>query len=108
MNVFRKILSIFINRYFLVLVGFIVWMLFFDERDYFQQKASAEELNKLEAKRKYLKDEINNTNTQLNNFQNDPVAIEKYGRERYLLKRDGEEVYILDDTTANKTTLETR
>ena len=108
MNVFRKILSIFINRYFLVLVGFIVWMLFFDERDYFQQKASAEELNKLEAKRKYLKDEINNTNTQLNNFQNDPAAIEKYARERYLLKRDGEEVYILDDTTANKTTLETR
>jgi cell division protein DivIC len=104
MKLVKKILSIFINRYFLVSVGFVVWMLFFDQRDYFQQKASAEELNKLETATKYYKDEINNTRTQLNNLQNDPTSVEKFARERYLLKRDGEEVYIFDDTPANKAT----
>jgi cell division protein FtsB len=108
MNVFKKILPIFINRYFLVSVGFIVWMLFFDQRDYFQQKASAEELNKLETTSKYYKDEINKTKTQLNNLQNDPTSIEKFARERYLLKREGEEVYIFDDTTASKATQEVK
>jgi cell division protein FtsB len=104
MQVFKKILPIFINRYFLVSVGFIVWMLFFDQRDYFQQKASTEELNKLETATKYYKDEISKTKKDLNSLQNDPTSIEKFARERYLLKRDGEDVFIFDDTSSKPTT----
>ncbi|MEK0422283.1 MAG: hypothetical protein RLZ95_193 [Bacteroidota bacterium] len=108
MQAIKKILPILINRYFLVSVGFIVWMLFFDQRDYFQQKASAEELKKLESSTKYYNDEINNTKTQLNNLQNNGTSIEKFARERYFLKREGEEVYIFEDTAANKATTEVK
>jgi cell division protein FtsB len=34
----------------------------------------------------------------LNNIQNNKSAIEKYARERYLLRREGEEVYLFEDT----------
>jgi cell division protein DivIC len=98
MQALKKIFPILINRYFLVSVGFVVWMLFFDQRDYFQQKERASELNKVEAAKKYYNDEIENTKKQLNNLQNNPTAIEKYARERYLLKREGEEVYLFEDT----------
>lgn len=98
MQVLKKIFPILINRYFLVSVGFVVWMLFFDQRDYFQQKERASELNKVEAAKKYYNDEIESTKKQLNNLQNNPTAIEKYARERYLLKREGEEVYLFQDT----------
>ena len=108
MQAIKKILPILINRYFLVSVGFIVWMLFFDQRDYFQQKASAEELNKLETSAKYYNDEINNTKRQLDNLQNNGTSIEKFARERYFLKREGEEVYIFEDTSANKATTEVK
>jgi cell division protein FtsB len=39
----------------------------------------------------------------LNNLQSNPGAVEKYARERYLLRREGEEVYLFEDTFAKKT-----
>ena len=79
-------------------MGFAIWMLFFDQRDFFQQKERAGELNKLEAAKKYYQDEITKTKKQLDNLQNNPAAIEKFARERYLLKREGEEVYMFEDS----------
>ena len=101
---FKKILPVLTNRYFLVALGFAIWMLFFDQRDFYQQKERAVELNKLEAAKKYYQDEISKTKKQLENLQNNPAAIEKFARERYLLKRDGEEVYLFEDsnTSADK------
>lgn len=104
MQALKKFFPILINRYFLVSVGFVVWMLFFDQRDYFQQKERAGELKKVEAAKKYYSDEIEHTKKQLNNLQNNPTAIEKYARERYLLKREGEEVYLFEDTAKAKAT----
>ena len=106
MNPMKKIPAILINRYFLVSVVFVVWMLFFDQRDYFQQKASEEELKKIQNATKYYNDEINSTKSQLNNLQSKPTSIEKYGRERYLLKREGEELYLFEDTAENKASAE--
>ncbi len=54
----------------------------------------------------YFNDEINNTKSQLNNLQNSGTSIEKFARERYLLKREGEEVYIFEDTSSKKPTTE--
>jgi cell division protein FtsB len=101
---FKKILPIISNRYFIVAMGFAIWMVFFDQRDFFQQKERALELNKLEAAKKYYQDEISKTKKQLENLKNNPAAIEKFARERYLLKRDGEEVYLFEDsnTSADK------
>lgn len=102
----KKIPAILFNRYFIVSVVFIVWMLFFDQRDYFQQKATAEELKKIQNSTKYYDDEINSTKSQLNNLQSNPTSIEKFGRERYLLKREGEELYLFEDTAESKATPE--
>jgi cell division protein FtsB len=39
----------------------------------------------------------------LNNIQNNKAAIEKYARERYLLRREGEELYLFEDTLPTST-----
>ena len=101
MGLIKKILPVITNRYFLVALGFAIWMIFFDQRDFFQQRERAVELNKLEAAKKYYQDEISNTNKQLDNLQNNPAAIEKFARERYLLKRDGEEVFLFEDSNTS-------
>ena len=98
MTFFKKLAPYIFNRYFVVSLGFVIWMLFFDQRDFFQQKERRTELNKLEAAKNYYQKEIEQTKGQLNNLQNNPAAIEKYARERYLLRRDGEEVYLFEDT----------
>jgi len=101
MGLIKKILPVITNRYFLVALGFAIWMIFFDQRDFFQQRERAVELNKLESAKKYYQDEISNTKKQLENLQNNPSAIEKFARERYLLKRDGEEVYLFEDSNTS-------
>ena len=95
MKFIKKILPFVANRYFIVSLGFVVWMLFFDQRDFFQQRERATELKKVEDAKKYYQKEIEYTQKQLNNIQNNKAAIEKYARERYLLRREGEEVYYL-------------
>ena len=101
MGLIKKILPVITNRYFIVAFCFAIWMIFFDQRDFFQQRERAVELNKLESAKKYYQDEISNTKKQLDNLQNNPAAIEKFARERYLLKRDGEEVYLFEDSNTS-------
>ena len=103
MSFVKKILPFIMNRYFLVSLGFVVWMLFFDQRDFFLQRERKAALEKLEAAKKYYQDEIADTKKQLENIQSNPAALEKYARERYLLRREGEEVYLFEDSNAKAT-----
>ena len=68
-------------------------MLFFDQRNYFQQKETMAELDKLETKKKYYQEQIEKAKAELTDLQNDPAALEKFARERYLMKRDGEDLF---------------
>jgi cell division protein FtsB len=103
MKFIKKIMPYVANRYFVVSIGFVVWMLFFDQRDFFQQRERATELKKVEDAKKYYQKEIEYTQKQLNNIQNNKAAIEKYARERYLLRREGEELYLFEDTLPTST-----
>lgn len=100
MQAIKKIIPFVANRYFIAILAFIVWMLFFDQRDFFTQRDRAAELDKLEQAKAYYQKEIATTKEQLNNLQSNPGAVEKYARERYLLRREGEEVYLFEDTIA--------
>jgi cell division protein DivIC len=57
-------------------------------------------LQKLEAKKKYYQEQIKKAKKEVADLQNDPAALEKFARERYLMKRDGEDVYIIEDSLA--------
>ena len=99
MSAVKKIIPFITNRYLIVTLAFVIWMLFFDQRDFFLQRERSAELKKVEAAKKYYQDEINNTKSQLENLQNNPASIEKFARERYLLRREGEEVYLFEEST---------
>ncbi len=98
----KKIIPIITNKFLLAGVFFIVWMLFIDQRDYFQQKERRDELHKLEQKKAYYQQEIDKTRKELGDLQNSPAALEKYARERYLMKKDGEDIYIFEDSSTAK------
>jgi enolase len=102
MQAIKKIIPFIANRYFIACLAFVLWMLFFDQRNFFLQRDRAAELEKLEQAKGYYEKEISTTQEQLNNLQSNPGAVEKYARERYLLRREGEEVYLFEDTFATK------
>jgi len=83
------------NKFFLVFIAFTVWMLFFDERDVFTMSHHRHELRELQQSKKYYTDQINKEKTELENLKNNPATLEKYAREKYYMKRDNEDLYLI-------------
>ena len=97
----KKASLILSNKYFIVTLLFVVWILFFDQRDFFYVREQKQKLKELEIKKKYYLGEIEKTQKEITNLQNNSFAVEKLARERYLMKKDGEDIYIIEDSTAN-------
>jgi len=89
------ILKILGNRYVIVLVFFMVWMLFIDNTSYLEQRVLNKQLDELEDNRKYYQDEIKKDEENIKLLKN-PDQIEKYAREKYYMKRDSEDIYIIE------------
>ncbi len=85
------------NVYTLTLLGCLTWMLFFDEKNFFEQRERKRELNVLLQKKAYYESAIEQTRKELNDLQNNPDAIEKFARERYFMKKQGEEIFVVED-----------
>ena len=89
------ILKILGNRYVIVLAFFIVWMLFLDNTSYMEQRILNKQLNELEDNKKYYQNEIKKDDENIKLLKN-PDQIEKYAREKYYMKRDSEDIYIIE------------
>lgn len=98
----KRLLFIATNKYLLSITIFLVWMLFFDQKDIFSNFQRKKELNNLMQKKQYYLQEISKTKQELADFQSNTLTIEKFGREHYMLKKDGEDVYIVEDTLITK------
>jgi len=85
------------NKYFLSAAGFIVWIVFFDPRDIFTQMQHHKELNGLQASKAWYLKEIAKESAEAEQLRNNPATIEKYSREKYLMKRDNEDLYIIPE-----------
>lgn len=83
------------NRYTLVLIFFIVWMLFLDNQSLWDQRSLNKQINELEDNKKYYKEEIAKDEQSIKNLKN-PDQTEKYAREKYYMKKDSEDIYIID------------
>jgi cell division protein FtsB len=88
-------LPLFKNKYFLVTVGVVVWVLFFDKNDIFSQLDLNQQVNKLRAEKKYFTDEIRKNNRDMMELKTNPKNLEKFARENYLMKKDNEVIYVL-------------
>ena len=53
------------------------------------------ELKKLQQSEKYYQEEITATRNELERLKSNPSTIEKYARERYLMKRDNEDLFLI-------------
>jgi len=98
----QRLKRIVTNKYILAGTFFLVWMLFFDQRDIFQQLDRQKDLNQLETKKVFYQKEIEKSRKELSDLQSNPAAIEKFARERFLMKKEGEDIFILDDSAVIK------
>lgn len=102
METLKKILKVLLNKYLLVTTAFIVWMVFFDSNNFFTRSKLRDKLDDLEQEKHYYQDEIRKDSALTKKLLTDSAEQEKFAREKYLMKKDNEDLYLVIDTAADK------
>jgi cell division protein FtsB len=88
------VLKIIKNKYFLTLIGIVVWLLFFDKNDVFTQYELVDKCRKLNKEKEYYISEIESNKASLNELRTNKKSLETFSREKYLMKKDNEDVFV--------------
>ena len=92
---FRKLPPVFKNFYFIVGVIFIIWMLFIDSNDLYSQFKKRGKLRELEQQKAYYTQMIKEVEKDREELLSNNELLEKFAREKYLMKKESEDLYIL-------------
>ena len=84
-----------LNKYLIATAVFVVWLLFFDRNDVFTQMDRRQELRDLQNSKAYYTQQIADEKKSLEDLKSNPAAIEKFAREKYLMKRDNEDIFLI-------------
>ncbi len=91
----KRLRYIFTNKYLITGIFFAIWMMFFDRNNIPLQIRRISEQNKLEQSEKNMSLRIVQTRKELELLKTNPETLEKYAREKYLMKKDNEDLYMV-------------
>jgi len=83
------------NFFFISTVIFLFWMLFMDSNDFITQYQLKKKLNSLKNEKEYYQDKIEEVKKDREELFSDMDMLEKYAREKYLMKKENEDVYVI-------------
>ncbi|MEO5646716.1 MAG: septum formation initiator family protein [Chitinophagaceae bacterium] len=86
------------SKYLITGAVFITWMFFFDRNDITLQYKRLHELNQLQASERNINQQINETRTELLMLKTNPATLEKYAREKYMMKKENEDLFIVNSS----------
>jgi cell division protein FtsB len=95
MNTSTGIYRVIKNKYFISILVFLIWMSFFDVKDWGLIAERLNKLGELEKTEITLTKQIQETRLELNLLRSEAESIERYAREKYLMKKDNEEIFIV-------------
>ena len=96
MKILQVALNFAKNKYLLAIACFLVWMIFFDPKDWALISSRRDKLEDLQKSEQRLGKQITATRTELNLLKTNAETIEKYAREKYLMKKDDEDLFIVN------------
>jgi cell division protein DivIC len=76
---------------------FLVWMFFFDTNDFITQYNMRQKLSDIDEEKKYYKSKIEEVKEDRKELLEQPALLEKFAREKYLMKKQGEQLFILKE-----------
>lgn len=83
------------NKYLIAIVLFIVWITFFDNFNIIKQSKIKKNIKQLEENKKFYIQEITKDSAEYYDLLNDAEKREKFAREKFLMKKEDEDVYII-------------
>lgn len=97
----KSAVKFFSNKYVIILLTFAVWMLFFDENSLLNHLEFNKEINQLNNEKEYYESEIKSDKNLIEKL-NDEKELEKFARENYKMKKENEDIFIIQYDTIKK------
>ena len=91
----EKIPAVFRNLFFLSGSLFLIWMIFLDDNNVFSQYRLYKQWKKIESEKNFYKQEMEKAQTQYYAVIDDQRYVENMAREKYFMKKDNEDLYII-------------
>ena len=83
------------NKYLILFLFFILWVVFIDDYNLINQSKIKNTVNDLNIQKEFYISEIKSDSTELYKLQNDPAEQEKFAREKFLMKKENEDIFII-------------
>ena len=94
-NLYEKTPSYLKNKYVIIILFFIVWIIFFDNYNLIRQSKIKKEIKQLEENKSFYTNEIKKDSTEYHELLNSDEKKEKFAREKFLMRKENEDVYII-------------
>ena len=83
------------NKYLILFLLFILWVIFIDDYNLINQSKIKNTVDDLKSQKEFYNTEIKSDSTELHKLQNDPAEQEKFAREKFLMKKENEDIFII-------------
>ncbi len=93
----KKLPKAFRNFYFLTAFFFVLWMIALDSNNLFTRYQLSSKLRSLENERVYYEEKIKEVEKDRNELFGDNESLEKFAREKYLMKKETEDIFIVEE-----------
>lgn len=90
----------FVTRYRFYVISTLIlfgWLAFFDRSNLIKQGEMQLQLNQVKDEIRYYEDELKKVKEEEKDVLGSEASMEKYAREKYFLKQEGETVFVLVD-----------
>ena len=93
----KRVPPAFRNFYFVTGITFLVWMTFLDSNDLINRYRLSAKLRSLENEREYYQEKINEVEKDRQELMGTTELLEKFAREKYLMKKPTEDIFIIKE-----------
>ena len=90
------------NKYLILLLLFIFWIVFLDDYNLINQNKMKNNVDDLKERKEFYLSEIKSDSTELSNLKNDSEEQERFAREKFLMKKDNEDIFIIREEKKNE------
>ncbi len=85
------------NKYIFTVVVFLLWLLFFDKTNVVSHLGELSKIQTYKHQIQFYEEGIRNVTNQLNQLNTDNLTLEKFAREQYYLKKEGEDIFLIEE-----------
>jgi len=91
----KKLPPVFRNFYVVTGLCFVIWLTFLDSNDLISRFSLSAKLHSLESEKEYYEKKIEEVEQDRKELMTNKELLEKFAREKYLMKKETEDVFVI-------------